>query len=193
MKKISSEEIYIQNNFVDDVVENPENFTYEQIMFISNFTLYNYDLYDYIVLNYPFIKGAEVFKTELTNYEIYDEYLCSVMEDGDIFLKASFAFYIEPSLRDIVIGDEIKFIDTITNNDEYPFEYKICLLTSLAIHKNHGDIINVIKNSIINIVNTDERINNDFSKEEKEKILNKYLSTIDENTVSDVKKLSNKM
>ena len=193
MKKLKGNDIYIQNNFIDDILENPVKFSYEQIMFISNFTLYDYDLYDYIVLNYPFVKGAGVFKQELIEYGVYDDYLNSVMEEGDIFLKASFAFYIDASLRDDVIGDEFEFIDTIKNDDEYPFEYKVGLLTALAIYKNYGELINIIKNNIINIVKTDDRIKKEFSNEERDYLLNQYLSAIDENTIDGIKRLSNKM
>ena len=34
MKKLKGNDIYIQNNFIDDILENPVKFSYEQIMFI---------------------------------------------------------------------------------------------------------------------------------------------------------------
>ena len=192
MEKNKKRKIYVQNDFIDDIVENPENYDFNQIMFISKYTPNFNTLYDYVVVNFPFIEDANTFRDITIIYGTYDEYLNSIINCDDDILKISFCMYIEPTVfNDIYSGiDEV--IDKIEKED-VGYEYKICLLVALAIYNPDDETIDKIKKCIIKVVKNDEYLKCQFNDEELDNIIKQYISEIDNGVCKSIKKLSNKM
>ena len=51
MKTIREVDIYFQNDHLDDIIKNPGNYCYEEVIYASLNTIYPKKLLDYLLLN----------------------------------------------------------------------------------------------------------------------------------------------
>ena len=115
------ENIYFHNDYIDMIVEDPDNYQYDDIFYASVLSLvHRKKLLDYlfkqlIITSY---QDVTLLKEKLINQEIYIEYINSIINGNDSFLKTCLFLYFEPDLKDDLFDNNDDILNTIINANE---------------------------------------------------------------------------
>lgn len=183
MKKLTDNDYFIQNDYIDKILENPDDYDYLDLILTSIMTPYYYKLYDYMLLNYGLDEDedTEVFREFLYNYSKTDDYINKIANSNDEILKANLVIFIENDLFNPMFGTVNNFIKKVSNYKDYSAKYKIGPLIAISnFDCSDEDIIN-IKSAIKYLALNDEEYKNEFGKKELLSKIEDYYKQIDQN------------
>ena len=174
MKKLTNNNIYIQNNYIDEIIQNPDIYDSEEIIFASQFTPYSNKLYDYLLLNFGFKEGANNLKDYLIYINEYEKYVERILNGENNLLKCNLILYLEYSHFDDIFSSVSDYID-IVMNDKNLNKYKICNLVVLSNFNCTDEDIVKIKQCVNKLVSDDSNL----KKKEKNELIKHYNMQID--------------
>ncbi len=177
-KILRQEDFYFQNDYIDDVVNNLDNHEYDEILY-SSLAYFNPEyLFDYMLLNCGIDNRIEYLKRGLKDLGCYEDYLNSVLNFGDEYLKSHVVLYLENDLLYSFFNNETEIAKAIINVDYAPKRIKIYDLMKLTEFKCSEFTIDMVKDAISNCIdNYDEKIDENYVDVLKET----YFKIIDEN------------
>ena len=177
MKTIREVDIYFQNDHLDDIIKNPGNYCYEEVIYASLNTIYPKKLLDYLLLNCGIDNKCVEFQNGLISMNCYYSYINSIASSNDDFLKAHVVLYLENNLLYSMFTSEFDLATKIIQADNYDVRYKVFDLMTLTEYKCSEMTIELIKNNIVKFIEEYE----DIDKNNKDTIKNMYLKQIEAN------------
>ncbi len=177
-RALNSEDFYIQNDYIDDLVNNLEDHPYEEILYYSMFYINPEYLFDYMLLNCGMNEKEEILKQGLINLGCYEKYLNSVFNSDDDFLKAHIVLFLENDLLNVSFKSIHDLVKSIIKNDYYSVRYKIYDLLVATEFECNDETVNLIKKTIVKYI---EDYDENLSENDIKILKNTYLALIDEN------------
>ena len=191
MKALKKENIHIQNDFEDELVEEPNNiqFYYDepseryQVLFnVAVRALKGYKIFDYLLYNLAFTNSISSFELDLVNNNLYNQYTESVLNRDDDFLKAYMLVYLKGEDIEEYFGTKKNLASVFINDKEHGINFRLNGLMGLAQFKLDKDTINYIKENIVNMIYSikdNEVAGPPLTEEIRQNLINTYYETID--------------
>lgn len=192
MKVLKRNDIHFQNDFEDEIVEEPSNIKfyydnpktrYSVLFRIGMYALKGYKVFDYLLLNTSLNNSVSCFEIDLVNNGMFGRYVDNVLSRDDEFLKAYALVYLKGEDIEQVFGSKKNIADVFINEKEYNIDYRLKGLMELCNYKLDNDLVNYIKENIADIINNiqgRDEIGREITDEQKQKFINQYLDTIDQ-------------
>ena len=192
MKVLKRNDIHFQNDFEDEIVEEPSNIAfyyddqntrYSALFRTGMYALKGYKIFDYLLLNTSLNNSISYFEIDLVNNEMYDKYVENVLSRDDEFLKAYMLVYLKGEDIEQVFGSKKNIADVFINEKKYNIDYKLNGLMGLCDYKLDKDLIIYIKENIAKMINNiqiSDGVGGVITDEEKQNLINQYLDTIDQ-------------
>lgn len=179
-KALYKDNIYFHNDYIDMIVENPDDYDYNDIFYASVLSIvHRKKLLDYlfkqlIITSY---KDVNLLREKLINQELYLEYIDSIINSNDSFLKTCLFLYFEPDLKDELFDNNNIILNTIINSNE-GLKLKLSNIFNLSQYPCDEDTYSKLKKSFTDLFLD---IYEDQSDEYKIKALEKYYELMDKN------------
>ena len=191
---LKPEDIYIQNDFYDDVVNDPAKYnnpTECSVLYdVSTRHIKGYTILDYLLLNSVENQYFGIFVTNLKNNDLYDEYVEFTINNNNDFIKAFLCVFMEPENIDIVYNSKFRVAqDLAKKGDDYTTNQRILGLMRLSHLSLDERTVKYIKNSIKKLIYQNSFYKNNYDKTMLKDAVNGYCKYIDEHAY--VHKLKN--
>lgn len=181
--RLTIDDIYFHNDFYDMVLENPEHYKYEVVRDVAFKSIgHRKKLLDFIFKKFITISYENIilFKLELIEYGMYDEYKKNIIKGDDNFLKSCLVLYFEPDLKDELFKNNKDIVDTVVKSNENDL-LKLSNLINVSQFKCDENTYSLLKEQFKNLLYS---YNKNITNEEKEKLLNNYYTLMDNNQIN---------
>lgn len=178
------EAIYIQNDFFDEVVDNPSKYNNP----IQSSVLYDVSfrhIKGYTVLDYLFLNSIEngyyqTFITNLKQNELYDPYVEFTVSNDNDFMKAYLCVFMEPENIELVYNSKFRVAqDLVNKGDDYTVNQRILGLMRLSHLELDERTVKYIKNSIKKLFYTNSYYKDNYDKSKLKETVNSYCNYIE--------------
>ncbi len=191
---LKPEDIYIQNDYYDDVVNDPAKYNYQDTHKVlyeaSKRHIKGFNILDYIFINSVENDYLVTFINELKEEELYEEYIERTINGNDSFLKAYICVFMEPWNMNLIYNSKFKVAqDLAKKGDDYSVNQRILGLMELSCFNPDERTVKYIKNSIKKLIYQNSFYKNNYDKTMLKEEVNDYYKYIDEHAY--VHKLKN--
>lgn len=192
MRRLDKEDIYFHNDFVENLVDNPESVSeytkYSQNQTDDNYQLLfysalnshrGYKIFDFFLLNMPLVNDISIFERDLYDYGVYYDYVESVVERDDNFLKAYMYTYLCPNGYEDIYESPMDIAKDLVNEGDYKIDYRTNALVNLLNHSTDKKLVSYIKRSIKKLFKEDKYVKTICTDEEIQDCINRLMTEID--------------
>ena len=180
--KLTHDDFMVQNDYVDDVVKNPYDYSEEEIFFLGYFFKpMRRQIFNSLLIKCAKQGNVQDFIDSLTIEGVYSEYIDSVHESKDDFMKLVVALFLEPEILGEWFEDEDKMVDAVINTEKYPLNTKLFVFSKLSVFDIEDETLEKIKNVSIPLIEKDEDLKKSLTKEQLESLKKDFLNNINHN------------
>lgn len=193
MRTLRKEDLYFYNSFVEELVDNPdsvEKYTTDSINRVQdNYdillqsglnSIRGYKIFDYLLLNMALFNDVKVLENDLYENGVYYDYVESVVERDDKFLKAYMYTYFYPAEYEDIYDNSMNVAKDLVNEGDYKVDYRTNALISLIDLDSNEKLIKYIRTSIKKLLREDVRVRTIKTPEEIEHYIGIFMNQIDE-------------
>ena len=193
MRSLGKEDIYFHNSFVEELVKNPEAVSkytihssnpvqdnYDILLQSGLNSIRGYKIFDFLLLNMALFNDVTILENDLYENGVYYDYVDSVVERDDKFLKAYLYTYLYPNEYENMYENAMDVAKDLVNEGDYKVDYRTNALVKLIDLDCDDKLIKYIRKSIKKLLREDEFIRTIRTKEEIEQYINIFMSQIDE-------------
>ena len=193
MRSLGKEDIYFHNSFVEELVKNPEAVSkytihssnpvqdnYDILLQSGLNSIRGYKIFDFLLLNMALFNDVTILENDLYENGVYYDYVESVVERDDKFLKAYLYTYLYPNEYENMYENAMDVAKDLVNEGDYKVDYRTNALVKLIDLDCDDKLIKYIRKSIKKLLREDEFIRTIRTKEEIEQYINIFMSQIDE-------------
>ena len=170
MRVLTDIDFYVQNDFLDDVVNNPEKYNnpykvdilYDVVTrHINGYKILDYLMLDSIQNNYYYS-----FINNLTDRELYDDYIDEVKNGNNPFIKAYISMFETPFEMYEDFTDDMEIAKSLVEYGEYSTNERLAGLMKLSTFHNENETQEYIKRSIRKIMLSDKELIKKYGKKQ---------------------------
>ena len=193
MRSLGKEDIYFHNSFVEELVKNPEAVSkytihssnpvqdnYDILLQSGLNSIRGYKIFDFLLLNMALFNDVTILENDLYENGVYYDYVDSVVNRDDKFLKAYLYTYLYPNEYENMYENAMDVAKDLVNEGDYKVDYRTNALVKLIDLDCDDKLIKYIRKSIKKLLREDEFIRTIRTKEEIEQYINIFMSQIDE-------------
>lgn len=193
MRSLGKEDIYFHNSFVEELVDDPDSVNkytihsidraqddYEILLQSGLNSIRGYKIFDYLLLNMSLFNDVTILENDLYENGVYYDYVDSVVNRDDKFLKAYLYTYLYPNEYENMYENAMDVAKDLVNEGDYKVDYRTNALVKLIDLDCDDKLIKYIRKSIKKLLREDEFIRTIRTKEEIEQYINIFMSQIDE-------------
>lgn len=193
MRSLGKEDIYFHNSFVEELVDDPDSVNkytihsidrvqdnYEILLQSGLNSIRGYKIFDYLLLNMSLYNDVTILENDLYENGIYYDYVDSVVNRDDKFLKAYLYTYLYPNEYENMYENAMDVAKDLVNEGDYKVDYRTNALISLIDLDSNEKLIKYIRTSIKRLLREDVRVRTIKTPEEIEQYINIFMSQIDE-------------
>ena len=178
------EDICIQNDFFDEVVNDPAEYnnpTECEILYdVAKRHIKGYTILNYLFLNSIENQYYDIFINNLHEKELYDDYVEFTINNNDDFLRAYLCVFMEPENMDLVYNSKFRVAqDLVNKGDDYTVNQRLLGLMKLS-HLNPDErTVKYIKNSIRKLIYKNPYYRENYDKTMLKDAVNNYCNYIE--------------
>lgn len=193
MRSLGKEDIYFHNSFVEELVDDPDSVNkytihsidrtqdnYEILLQSGLNSIRGYKIFDYLLLNMSLYNDVTILENDLYENGVYYDYVDSVVNRDDKFLKAYLYTYLYPNEYENMYENAMDVAKDLVNEGNYKVDYRTNALVKLIDFDCDDKLIKYIRKSIKKLLREDEFVRTIRTKEEIEQYINIFMSQIDE-------------
>lgn len=193
MRSLGKEDIYFHNSFVEELVDDPDSVNkytihsidraqddYEILLQSGLNSIRGYKIFDYLLLNMSLFNDVTILENDLYENGVYYDYVDSVVNRDDKFLKAYLYTYLYPNEYENMYENAMDVAKDLVNEGDYKVDYRTNALVKLIDLDCDDKLIKYIRKSIKKLLREDEFVRTIRTKEEIEQYINIFMSQIDE-------------
>ncbi len=192
MRSLRKEDIYIENNFVEELVDNPdlvEKYTansinqvqdnYDLLLQSGLNSIRGYKIFDYLLLNMTLFNDILVFEYDLMENGVYYDYIESVVRRDNKFLKAYMYTYLYPNEYENIYDNCMDVAKDLVNEGDYGVDYRTNALVKLIDLDCSDALVKYVRLSIKKLLREDIKVRTMRTDEEIENYIGIFMKQID--------------
>ena len=182
--------IYVENDFVEDLMDNSYKYSMDQALFIAkNVDYYRNKILGHYLLQECISNKQSEFREYLTDLDMYDKFIIDVVDGNDEFLKAIVTLYLEPSLMVNDPEQDASLANAISQG-KYSIYYKLPALVKLSEYNIGEGLTKALKIVIKNLINKSKEFKKQYDEPTIEELVMYYEELVDDNQKQYNKKYS---
>ena len=193
MRSLGKEDIYFHNSFVEELVKNPEAVSkytihssnpvqdnYDILLQSGLNSIRGYKIFDFLLLNMALFNDVTILENDLYENGVYYDYVDSVVNRDDKFLKAYLYTYLYPNEYENMYENAMDVAKDLVNEGDYKVDYRTNALVKLIDLDSNEKLIKYIRTSIKKLLREDVRVRTIKTPEEIEHYIGIFMNQIDE-------------
>ena len=182
---LTNKDIFIQNDFLDDVVKNPEKYNNNEESEILYKTyphhVKGYKIFDYLLLDSVTNNYFPIFMENLYDFGLYDKYISDINNKSDKFIKVFASIFLDQYLMDAYFDNILDAAKVIDSAEEYDNIYREIALVGLSIFECDKKTLEFMKKSLKKIILKDELYSREYTPEERNKEIEWFYEYMENN------------
>lgn len=193
MRVLGKEDIYFHNEFVEELVENPEAVSkytihssnpvqdnYDILLQSGLNSIRGYKIFDYLLLNMTLFNDISILENDLYENGAYYDYIESIVKRDDKFLKAYMYTYLYPAEYENIYDNCMDVAKDLVNEGDYRVDYRTNSLVKLLDLDSNDKLVDYVRKSIKKLLREDVNVRTIRTNEEIENYINIFMKQIDE-------------
>ena len=179
--KLTHDHYMLCNDYIDEVIRNPYDFSEEEIFFLGYFFKpMRKIIFDSLLMKCAKQGNTQDFIDSLTVEGIYAEYINDVKNSSNKFMKLIVAMFLETELLGEWFENEDEMLEAVIKSDA-KLNTKLFAFSKLSVFNVEDETIEKMKEYAKKEIDKDEEFTKNFNKEEKEKLKKDCISNYDSN------------
>ena len=184
---------YVQNDYYDRIIDNPEKYVDKEdgirdLYMAGNNHVDGYKAFDFLFVLSVITNKLQEFKDSMYLNGFYSDYIQDVEERSNYFIKAYASIFLDDELNETVFHNNKELIiKSLEKAGNYSYVARIIGLLNFTREKCSDETLQMVKDAIVNIVYDNSE---DLSEEEINNKIQQYIDIIDNNQKVYVQKLS---